>query len=640
MRALQPGLRSYLWFTYLACLALLAVQAGPFVTRLLAGHAPLVPLAPLAVFALLALSGERIQLQLSGALVVSLTTPVHIATMLLFPPPYPLLIATAAALLSQGTDLFQREKPFYKRVFNVCHPALVVGLSSATVSFVVLPHMALRPGDVLAALPALGLLVALYYVLDTALLLAVFAMLEQRSPWRIWRQTYRPLLLPELAGSTLGVLAAVAWHYDPILLVLFVLPVAALHVAFRAIAQAEERAGALRRRGEQLEALLAAGQQLRLEQERAELLWPLSVAARRVAGATAVAAYLIDVQDPAMLVRIVAMPHEVAPVAPDRLAVADVAAPRDGAKARSRTLMLPLERAGGDVVGALCLIGVPAGFTDDDGHMLSVLANQAVIALDNAHLLEREQQARLEAEAAVRVRDDFLTAASHDLRTPLTVINGRIQIVRMSLTSGRVIDREWLARHMDSTEEAIKRIVATVEEITDAAQLQIGRQLSLHVETVDLDAMVRTVARTVEESSRPWRGARVEIEAASGISVEGDRARLERVAQNIIGNAIKYSPAHTPVHVEVTQHGEWVVLTVRDHGVGIPDDELPHVFTHFYRASTSIGIPGTGIGLAGSKTIVEQHGGRITLESIVGEGTVVTVCLPSSTRRGAARPVA
>jgi len=67
---------------------------------------------------------------------------------------------------------------------------------------------------------------------------------------------------------------------------------------------------------------------------------------------------------------------------------------------------------------------------------------------------------------------------------------------------------------------------------------------------------------------------------------------------------------------------------VRDSGVGIPSDELPHIFTHFYRASTSIGIPGTGIGLAGSKTIVEQHGGRITIESAVGHGTTVTVSLP------------
>ena len=73
---------------------------------------------------------------------------------------------------------------------------------------------------------------------------------------------------------------------------------------------------------------------------------------------------------------------------------------------------------------------------------------------------------------------------------------------------------------------------------------------------------------------------------------------------------------------------ESVVITVRDSGVGIPADELPHVFTHFYRASTSIGIPGTGVGLAGSKTIVEQHGGQITLDSAVSKGTTVHVHLP------------
>jgi len=110
--------------------------------------------------------------------------------------------------------------------------------------------------------------------------------------------------------------------------------------------------------------------------------------------------------------------------------------------------------------------------------------------------------------------------------------------------------------------------------------------------------------------------------------VEGDRVRLSRVLQNVIGNAVKYSPAATVVSVEVRDGTDAVRIVVRDRGVGIPADELPHVFTRFYRASTARGIDGTGIGLAGAKAIIEQHGGHISLESVVGEGATVTMTLP------------
>jgi len=112
------------------------------------------------------------------------------------------------------------------------------------------------------------------------------------------------------------------------------------------------------------------------------------------------------------------------------------------------------------------------------------------------------------------------------------------------------------------------------------------------------------------------------------VVVEGDRMRLERVLQNIIGNAVKYSPAGTPIQVRVEQQDYQANITVRDSGVGIPADELPHIFTRYYRASTSIGIKGTGIGLAGSRTIVMQHGGHISLDSGVDRGTTVVISLP------------
>jgi signal transduction histidine kinase len=112
------------------------------------------------------------------------------------------------------------------------------------------------------------------------------------------------------------------------------------------------------------------------------------------------------------------------------------------------------------------------------------------------------------------------------------------------------------------------------------------------------------------------------------LTIRGDRLRLARVLHNLFGNAIKYSPQKTPVDVTVQRDGDTALIAVRDQGVGIPSDELPRIFTRFFRASTAAGISGTGIGLAGSKAVIEQHGGAIMLESSVGVGTTVSIRLP------------
>ncbi len=236
--------------------------------------------------------------------------------------------------------------------------------------------------------------------------------------------------------------------------------------------------------------------------------------------------------------------------------------------------------------------------------------------------------ARRVAEDAVRVRDEFLIAASHDLRTPLTGVIGYTELMQMHLESGETPDREWLLSQIDALSRAGARMRTTVDEITDVAQLQMGQPLEFHVGLVDISAVVHGVATSMTVGARRLAGAPVEVDAPPGIIVRGDSGRLARVVGNIVGNAVKYSPLGTPVRATVTQDERWVTITVRDQGVGIPADELPHVFTHFYRASTALGIAGTGIGLAGAKTIVEQHGGHIAIQSVVGEGTTVEVLLP------------
>lgn len=244
----------------------------------------------------------------------------------------------------------------------------------------------------------------------------------------------------------------------------------------------------------------------------------------------------------------------------------------------------------------------------------------------------REREARAQVEGALRVRDDFLMAASHDLRTPLTAIQGFAELVRMRLDADPSPDTTWLHAQMDRLYEGAIRMTATVDDITDMAQLQIGHQLALRVEAVEMAALVReTIAGMTAPRGRA-DAARVIVHATGSSMILGDRRRLERVLQNVIGNAIKYSQPGKPVHVTIERHDRWVTLRVRDRGVGIPPDDLPHIFDLFYRASTAQGIMGSGIGLAGAKAIIEQHGGQITVESEVGRETTITIRLPAVER--------
>src|SRR5262249_14203224 len=155
-----------------------------------------------------------------------------------------------------------------KRGFNVAHPILAVGLTGLICSLA-FPPSGLLHESFLVALPGLILLLAVYYLLDTGMMLSLMTLLGNGQMW--W-QAYRYTLLPELAAGTIGILGAIVWLYNPAAVALLGLPITALRLTFRANAEAEERAQALRRRGRQLETVLAVGQHLRLQQSRPALL--------------------------------------------------------------------------------------------------------------------------------------------------------------------------------------------------------------------------------------------------------------------------------------------------------------------------------------------------------------------------------
>jgi PAS domain S-box-containing protein len=280
-------------------------------------------------------------------------------------------------------------------------------------------------------------------------------------------------------------------------------------------------------------------------------------------------------------------------------------------------LVMPLA-ARGTVLGAITLIrsASQAPYTEADLPFITELARRAGIAVDNARLLH-------EATESVRLRDDFLATASHDMRTPLATILGYLQIaqrhVRAVPDPGRLPD--FLAR----AERTAVRLARLVAELMDLSLIRAGQALPLALEQIDLNELVEGSLqehRALSDSHQLIR------DAAGEVTVVSDPSRIHRILDNLVGNALKYSEYGSTVTVGTRIDDGDAVLWVEDHGVGIPADELPKVFERFHRASTSVGSPGVGLGLAGSRNVARQLGGDLTAESVVGEGSTFTLRIP------------
>ncbi len=231
-------------------------------------------------------------------------------------------------------------------------------------------------------------------------------------------------------------------------------------------------------------------------------------------------------------------------------------------------------------------------------------------------------------------RASFVDAAAHDLRTPLTAIRGQAQLLRRRLRTGRIDDPAALEGGLAGIEAAANRMAALIDEMMDAAHLAAGRDLELRPAPADLATLV---ADAVTEARAGYPGREVRIDAAvPAVAGTWDAARLARVLANLLSNALKYSPAERLVTVRIDRETgddgrSWAIVAVRDDGVGIPAADLSRLFQRFHRGANVAGqTPGTGIGLAGSRRIVEQHGGMIRVESAEGHGSTFTVVLPAS----------
>lgn len=221
---------------------------------------------------------------------------------------------------------------------------------------------------------------------------------------------------------------------------------------------------------------------------------------------------------------------------------------------------------------------------------------------------------------------DFMANVSHDLKTPLTSIQGYSQ----AIMDGAARDPVKAAAIIHDEAERLNRMVG---ELSDLARLQAGH-LSMEMTSIDIGQLTANVAQKLNVVAQK-AGVELRVSAPSLPSINGDGDRLVQVLNNLIGNAIKYTPRGGKVDViartspQTSRRG--IVVIVRDTGIGIPEKDLPRIFERFYQVDKARGPKrGTGLGLAITNEIVLAHGGHIDVQSTPGEGTQFTMWLPSS----------
>jgi two-component system sensor histidine kinase MprB len=224
--------------------------------------------------------------------------------------------------------------------------------------------------------------------------------------------------------------------------------------------------------------------------------------------------------------------------------------------------------------------------------------------------LERSMSA---LDESTRAQRQLVADASHELRTPITSLRANIEILQQSDVMPAAERERMLADIVEQLEE----LTALVNDLIELAR---GDEPRSDIEDVRLDEIV---AGAIERARRHTPEAGLEAKLAPTL-VEGVPARLDRAVNNLIDNAIKFSPAGSPVEISLLDG----VLTVRDHGPGIAPDDLPHIFDRFYRGSHARALPGSGLGLAIVRQVAEAHGGSISAQLAAGGGTVMRLRVP------------
>jgi signal transduction histidine kinase len=223
-------------------------------------------------------------------------------------------------------------------------------------------------------------------------------------------------------------------------------------------------------------------------------------------------------------------------------------------------------------------------------------------------------------EAAVRLRDEFLSVAAHELKTPLTAAKSATQLLARTFRDTTLTTTQ--ARAIDTVDKQIAKLARLASQLLDTVRLESGRLL-IEMEDADLVEIARSAIQQIEVVTDRHTFT---LDAPSELRIRADALRLEQVLTNLLDNAVKFSPAGGSIDVTIATDVATTVITVRDHGIGVAREHLAKLFEQFYQAHPN--RSGLGLGLYISRHIIERHGGTMYAEAPSGPGTRFVISLP------------
>ncbi len=294
----------------------------------------------------------------------------------------------------------------------------------------------------------------------------------------------------------------------------------------------------------------------------------------------------------------------------------------------AKALVLVPIVSGDHLLGVSCLFeDQPFGFQHDDVMLFRALSTQIATALSRARYVEELQETARRLQELDRLKSEFLANMSHELRTPLNSVIGYAEMILMGV-DGELNDD--LREDVQAIYENGQHLLSMINDILDLAKIEAGR-MSMDIHPLDLHPLLEDIASSAEGLLQK-QGSPVKLEIIIEDSlplVPADPLRLHQVLNNLVSNAIKFTEKGY-IRVHARREGQWAVISVEDTGVGIPEEAREIIFEKFRQADGSYTrkAQGTGLGLAITRSLVEMHGGTLTLESEVGKGSTFTVRLP------------
>lgn len=281
--------------------------------------------------------------------------------------------------------------------------------------------------------------------------------------------------------------------------------------------------------------------------------------------------------------------------------------------------------------------------------MLSAFANQSAIAIDNArlyenlirsyderfeliHKLHQQEKMRLASEEANRLKSEFVSIVSHELRSPMTIIKTYTSALHLDGASGRnTISEEQRFDIYKTIDQEVDRLISMINKMLDISRIDAGRPLDMDWKECDVTSLIRNILKIQKTSKFHRKKHRIVENIPSDLpKLRCDKEKMSQIISNLVENALKYSPDGGDVIVSVKSEPEWMVLSIKDHGMGISGENQEKLFRKFERfdEGSKRTIPGTGLGLYLIKNLIDLHGGKTRIKSKLGEGSEFIISIP------------